>query len=240
MLTRRELARETTVREIKDIAITQMRARGDADIRFADIAREMRMSAPGLYRYFAGRDELMTALLVDAFSDLAVALETARDAVDPDDVGARLLALTSAFRRWAKEDPLRFAMMFGLPVPGYSAPHDGPTTEAAKRAMAALKSLAWDAQRTGTLAAPRLTVVSGALDACFVEMRHEGDPSLPPATMQALMHLWAVLQGFVTLEAFTHLMMLDDAGRDALFVSNVRLAAEAAGLPAPRAGWPTG
>src|SRR6266480_1490084 len=87
--TRRELQREATVQEIKDTALAQMRESGTTEVRIADIARVMRMSPAGLYRYFDGRDGLLTALIADAFTDLADAIEQARDAVPADDVGAR-------------------------------------------------------------------------------------------------------------------------------------------------------
>ena len=47
-----------------------MREQGTTDVRFTDIARVMGMTAPALYRYFADRDELLTALITDAYDDL--------------------------------------------------------------------------------------------------------------------------------------------------------------------------
>jgi AcrR family transcriptional regulator len=69
--TRREAARAATIREIKDTALALMRSQGTVDVTLSDVAREMRMSAPGLYRYFDGREGLLTALIVDALTDLA-------------------------------------------------------------------------------------------------------------------------------------------------------------------------
>ena len=65
-----------------------MREYGTTDVRFADIAREMGMTAPALYRYFADSDELLTALIVDAFNDLGAAVAAARHDVPPDDPSA--------------------------------------------------------------------------------------------------------------------------------------------------------
>jgi hypothetical protein len=52
-----------------------------------------------------------------------------------------------------------------------------------------------------------------------------------PATFQAILNTWASLHGFTSLEAYGHLNWLTPEARDALFVSGVRLAARAAGLP---------
>ncbi len=68
--TRRERARAATIEEIKATALQLMRDQGTTDVRFSDIARAMGMTAPALYRYFADRDELLTAMIVDAYDDL--------------------------------------------------------------------------------------------------------------------------------------------------------------------------
>ena len=238
MPTRREITREATLREIKEVALARMRDGGSTEVRFADIARDMRMSAPGLYRYFDGRDELVTALIADAFHDLAEGLEKARDAVPTDDPGGRLLALCLEFRAWSAREPQRFALLFGPPIPGYSAPADGPTTEAAKRAMAALKSVAHEACAAGNVLTPRYADVSPALLADFAAVEKEtGEPHLPPEVVQPLMHAWAALHGFVSLEAYGHLVFHTQPARDDLFVGLVRSLADLVGLPAPAAGW---
>jgi len=163
MQTRREITREATVREIKETALARMRDSGSTEVRFADIARDMRMSAPALYRYFDGRDELLTALIADSFTDLATALEQARDTVPTDDLGGRMVAICQALRSWAVRGPHRFALVLGPPVPGYAAPEEGPTTEAAHRAMAALKSVVYEAKVVGRLRPPQRTEVDPGL-----------------------------------------------------------------------------
>lgn len=238
MQTRREITRKATVREIKSTTLALMRTSGTVDIRLADIAREMRMSAPGLYRYFDGRDDLLTALITDAFTDLAEQVEQARDAVPAGDVGARFLAVCRAYRSWALAEPQRFALVFGPPVPGYAAPEEGPTSQAAKRAMAAFKGLVAEAERFGVLGPPRVPTVPEEV----ARGLDEGD-GIPPATAQGLMHSWAGLHGFVSLEAFHTFDFCGPAARDGMFVGLVRLLADACGFPPPRAGWvycPTG
>jgi AcrR family transcriptional regulator len=243
--TRREITREATVREIKQVALARMRDSGSTEVRFADIARDMQMSAPGLYRYFDGRDELLTALIADAFTDLAQALEQARDAVPAGDAGGRLLALCQAFRGWAVAQPQRFALVLGPPIPGYVAPEEGPTTEAATRAMKALKSVAYEAYAAGTLRSSLVRDVGPALCADLAEEAEEppepggpAEPDLPAQVVQSLLHAWATLHGFVSLEAFGHLTFHRLGARDELFVGIVRLVADIIGLPAPSAGWP--
>jgi AcrR family transcriptional regulator len=232
-LSRRERARAATIEEIKQVAAQLMRDQGTTDLRFSEIAREMGMTAPALYRYFADRDELLTALIVDAYNELGDVVARARDAAPADDVWGRFYGVTEAYRSWASREPVRFALILGMPVPGYAAPEEGPTTEAARRAMRQLKSLFFDAAELGVLGRPLLGDVPDSVSQmCEIERaRHPDEPSMAPETFQAMLHCWAALHGFASLEAHGHLGWLTPEARDDMFRSNVRLAAMTAGLP---------
>jgi AcrR family transcriptional regulator len=239
VVSRRERQRAATTEEIKATALQLMRDQGTTDVRFSDIARVMGMTAPALYRYFRDRDELLTALIADAYDDLADAVADAREAVPQDAVGDRLLAVATAYRVWARAEPQRFTLIFGLPVPGYVAPDEGPTTESAKRAMAQLAALFVDASRRRKLRKPLMREVGEALCLCVAQKhgdRH-GDTDmtddLPAETHQAMLHVWTALHGFTCLETFGHFDWLDEDARDDLFAGQVRLSAKAAGLPEP-------
>ncbi|GAB3847450.1 TetR/AcrR family transcriptional regulator [Dactylosporangium cerinum] len=231
---RREKARAATIDEIKLTALTHMRETGTLDIRFADIARAMEMTPPALYRYFADRDELLSALIADAYDDLARCVAEARDAVPAADIGARFLAIARSYRQWARQEPQQFALIFGLPVAGYVAPVDGPTTEAAQRAMSQLSQLFLEAIELGVLTQPRLRDVHPAIAACAEQKNQHLATEIPAETFQAMLHTWSTLHGFACLEAYGHFDWIDEAGRDALFDGHARLAAEVAGLPAPK------
>jgi AcrR family transcriptional regulator len=235
---RRERARAATIAEIKETALRLMHEQGTTDLRFSDIAREMGMTPPALYRYFADGDDLLTALIVDAFDDLADAVAAARDRVPADDPSGRLLAVSQAYRTWARREPQRFALILGMPVPGYAAPEEGPTTEAARRAMTQLKSLFFDALDRGLLGEPLITDVDESIRQHAENPQYSGrtdDRTLPPETFQAMLNCWVGLHGFTSLETYGHLEFLPPEARDALFEAGVRLAASAAGLPPPRA-----
>lgn len=82
------------------------------------IAKQVGMSGPALYRYFASRDELITALIRDAYRSLA---DTVRAAFDG---GADLVGLAGVIREWARANPQRYFLIYGTPAPGYHAPAD--------------------------------------------------------------------------------------------------------------------
>jgi AcrR family transcriptional regulator len=233
VVTRRERARAATIAEIKEAAFSLMAESGTIDVRFTDIARVMGMTPPALYRYYADRDDLLGDLISDTYEHLGAAVAKARDSVDPDDIGGRWFAAATAYREWARSQPQRFALVFGLPVPGYVAPEDGPTTEAAKRAMSQLGDLFVSAALAGQLRPPLVTEASEALADCASEKHPELDGLVPPESFQAMLQAWASLHGFTCLEAYGHFDWVGEEAREALFRGHVTMIARAAGIPAP-------
>jgi AcrR family transcriptional regulator len=227
---RRERARAATVEEIKTTAVELMRDQGTTEVRFTDIARVMGMTPPALYRYFGDRDELLTVLIADAYRDLGRFIAEQRDAVDEEDIEGRWVAAATAYRDWARTEPQQFALILGLPVPGYVAPEEGPTTDAAKDAMNQLSVLFISAAAQGKLGQPLIDTVDPAVQECASDKHPELDGVTPPATFQSMIHAWATLHGITCLDAWGQLDWLSDAARDALFVSSIRTAAKAAGI----------
>lgn len=229
---RRERARAATVEEIKQTALDLMREQRTTDIRFTDIAKGMGLTPPALYRYFDGRDELLTQLITDSYDELGAHVRRSIEDLPADALWDRWVAAGQAYREWASQAPERFALILGMPVPGYVADEEGPTTEAAKRAMSQLSGLFLAALDRGRLDDPLIRDVDPALAACAAE-KHAGDPEarLPVASFQAMLHAWAGLHGFTSLEAYGHLDMIDAQARDALFLSQLRLIAQTSGLP---------
>jgi AcrR family transcriptional regulator len=234
---RRERIRAATVEEIKQTALDLMREQQTTDIRFTDIARTMGMTAPALYRYFSDRDELLTHLITDTFADLGASIAAARDDVPEQDIGGRWLAAASAYRDWARSRPQQFALVLGMPVPGYSAPEEGTTTQAAKQAMGELEKLFMSAAASGRLRKPLVRDVSAAVAAGAQSKHSHLEGVLPPETFQAMLQAWASLHGFTVLESHGHFDWLEPAARDALFFSHVHMIATASGLPAPKSGY---
>jgi AcrR family transcriptional regulator len=230
---RRDRARAATIEEIKQTALDLMHEQQTTDIRFTDIARVMGMTPPALYRYFADRDELLTELIADAYTELGASIGVAREAIPAKDIGRRWIAVASAYREWARTRPQQFALVLGMPVPGYAAPDEGPTTEAAKRAMSELAELFVSAAQAGRLRRPLVRDVDDAVGACARDKHPELEGIVPHETFQAMLHAWASLHGITSLEAYGHLDWLQPEARDALFLSHVQMVAKAAGLPAP-------
>jgi AcrR family transcriptional regulator len=234
-LSRRERSRMATVDEIKATALDLMREQGTTDVRFTDIARVMGMTPPALYRYFADRDELLTELISDGYRSLGAFVAERREQASDHDIGARWMAAAGAYRDWARNEPQQFALLFGQPVPGYAAPDEGPTTEAAKRAMDQLADLFISAAQQHKLKKPLIREVPMGVVECQSAKHEEQEGLVPAENFQAMLHVWSMLHGFTCLEVYGHLDWMGPEARDGLFLSQVRLAAKASGLPVPPA-----
>jgi AcrR family transcriptional regulator len=180
-----------------------MHEQGSIDVRFSDIARAMSMTAPALYRYFSGRDELITTLLADAFEDLADRLEKALTELGDETPASAFSCVAQTYRRWALEDRIRFALVFGLPVAGYAPPPDGPQCQAGDRAFRFLLAPVLRARELGQDPRPILPELSERVAAAVAE----ANPASPvdPVVNLALLHGWAAIHGFVSLEVFGHM-----------------------------------
>ncbi len=198
---RRARRRVATVEEIKAVARGQIRDQGASALSLRALARDMGMTAPALYRYFASREELLDALVADIYDELTAALVAARDA-QPDDVGARLMAASREYRRWALAHPAEFALVFGSPLPGLASIL-GPADAACARFGAVFAGL------FGRLWAEREFPVRAVADPLLREQlatygEHVGG-GMPVEALKVFLECWVRLFGFVCLESFGHL-----------------------------------
>jgi AcrR family transcriptional regulator len=120
--TARERARAELTREIKQEARRQLAASGAQGLSLRAVARELGMVSSAIYRYFPSRDELLTALIIDAYDALGEAAESADAGVAASDIRGRWRAVCGAVRAWALAHPHEYALIYGSPVPGYQAP----------------------------------------------------------------------------------------------------------------------
>lgn len=200
MTTRRERLRAETIDEIKRAAIDQIESDGAASVSLRGIARDIGMSPAGLYRYYDGRDALLTELITDAYTDLAIAVEAAI-AAERGTSAARLAAGIRAYRRWALAEPNRFLLIFGTPVPGYAAPEGGPTVEANRRMGQAFFSLAAQALARGELD-PHAGREPTPGELAFAD-EIATELTIPAPVVGLLLGTWAHWHGIVALEV-TH------------------------------------
>jgi AcrR family transcriptional regulator len=191
-LTMRERYRAQVRQEVKEAALRQLAEAGPGALSISAISKQLGVSGPALYRYFASRDELLTELVIDAYHDLAKALTAATSRVPDDHPRGRLEALARAYRRWALAEPHRYRLLFGPPLPGYEA-HAQRLVEASWAAMhlllEVLRGFAADAAEPSEPLASELTA--------WAQQHH---PRIDAATALRAVLIWSQLHGIVSLE----------------------------------------
>ena len=182
-------------------ASAHVAANGAAALSLRAVARDLDMVSSALYRYFASRDELLTALIVDAYDSLGDHTETAVAASAGRAGAERWITAALAIRSWAIDRPHDYALLYGTPVPGYAAPDD--TVAPGIRVSLALISIVVDAARAGSLAEPADVVISDGTSSALHSLSDTIDlPDISDATMLAIVLAWTQLFGLLTFELF--------------------------------------
>ncbi|MDT5147351.1 MAG: hypothetical protein QOC58_1996 [Mycobacterium sp.] len=196
---RRQDSREQIEARIVELGRRQLVERGAAGLSVRAIARDLGMVSSAIYRYVSSRDDLLTLLLVDAYSDLADAVDRARETLGDlwsDDV----VAIARATRRWAVAHPARWALLYGTPVPGYHAPAER-TVAVGTRVVGALFDAVAAGIATGDI---RLTnhVAPQPMSSDFERIRQEfGFPGDDQVLTKCFL-LWAGVLGAISMEVF--------------------------------------
>jgi AcrR family transcriptional regulator len=113
--TRRERARAATDREIRQQARTLLVNEGPEAVTLRAIARQLGITAPALYRYYASREDLVHHVRMDICADLADDLTADLAEVPETDTVTQVLTICRGFRRWALAHPREFTMVFAYP-----------------------------------------------------------------------------------------------------------------------------
>ncbi|MEU8686598.1 TetR/AcrR family transcriptional regulator [Streptomyces sp. NPDC048611] len=195
--TPRERYRAQVRAEITKRAWEQIATAGASALSLNAIAKQMGMSGPALYRYFASRDDLITELVREAYRSLAETLRAAAAS------GADLAGLAHALRDWALTDPQRYFLVYGTPIPGYHAPADitAISSEIMTTLLDACAALAPDSA-TSPFAA-------------YLEDHRDwaADHPAAPEALHRFLTFWTRLHGVLSLELAGHFtgMHLDPA-----------------------------
>ncbi|MEO6470596.1 MAG: TetR/AcrR family transcriptional regulator [Aeromicrobium sp.] len=209
--TARERARSEITAEILAAARIRLTKQGPGELSLRAVARDVGMVSSAVYRYFASRDDLLTALLLVAYNELGQIAEDADRAVkDQNDYLTRWTATCNAIRGWAIKHPGDYALLYGSPVPGYVAPQD--TIAAATRATLVLVHIALAAHQSGAQTPP---APEGAPDGLASTMQDAvdflaalGAPKTEnaPEVAMRLIAAWSAIFGTISFELFGHLV----------------------------------
>src|ERR1700739_4445688 len=217
---KRQDARERTEAQIVELGRRQLVTYGAAGLSLRAIARDLGMVSSAVYRYVSSRDELLTLLLVDAYTELADAVDRARDAHQVGSWRDDLMTMAHAMRRWAVDHPARWALLYGSPVPGYHAPAER-TTGPGTRVMGALLATVHDGVVAGDV---RTSDPAGPHTSPDFDVIRQGFGFPGDDTVLAKYFLvWASMIGAISLEVFEGYGADTFSRPEALFNTQVEL-----------------
>jgi AcrR family transcriptional regulator len=222
----RARVRAGMIDEIKVVARRHLATDG-ANLSLRAVARDMGMVSSAIYRYFPSRDDLLTALILEAYDALGDAVEAADAAVDRADLRGRWHAACRAARAWALAHPAEYALLYGSPVPGYTAPDD--TVAPATRPPLTLVGILRDGLAAGRLSPPGDELPEPAR-ADLAELAADFFPGLPEALLARGMAGWTQLFGLISFDLFGRLARAIPH-RDEYFDHQIALMADLIGLP---------
>ena len=195
---RRERLRAETVTEIKQAARRLLVAGGPAAISLRATARDLGMTAPALYRYFASLDALLLAIVTDLFEDLRATVAEA--ATGDEEPLVRVGHMARAFRRWSLAHPAEFALMFGSPVPGIT-----PYNDAGARFGETFFTVLGEHYARHPFGGAEPDLPEPALRELFQPYLDTFGDRFPMPVIYLFVAAWTRVYGIVAMEVFGHL-----------------------------------
>jgi AcrR family transcriptional regulator len=215
--------------EIKVAARRQLAVEGASGLSLRAVAREVGLVSSAVYRYFPSRDELLTALIIDAYNAVGEAAEKADAACRRNDIEKRWMATCRAIRAWAVSNLQEYGLVYGTPVPDYRAPEE--TIVPATRVTVVLIGIIRDALEFGVITdqSGDQSIPRSIRSDLSVARTFFGGAVSDDLLIRALM-AWTHLFGAISFELFGH-RVGTVSDHDAFFDHEMRRIAHFVGLP---------
>jgi AcrR family transcriptional regulator len=218
---RRDRLRAATIEEIIQTARQLLVKDGPEAVSLRAIAREMGMTAPGLYRYFGSHEELLRHVSAGIFTELAHDIHRAIDTATPaapatgdvtEKMTVKMVAACSEFRRWSLNHPAEFGMVFGVPLPGLDDGRYDLADECALKFAGNFVTLFLELWRMAPFPVPADGEIDPGLREQLGRYRDALGTDIPLGAVLTFLRCWTVLYGAVAMEVFGHLRFaLEDA-----------------------------
>ena len=213
---RRDRLRAATIEEIIQTARRLLVKNGPEAVSLRAIAREMGMTAPGLYRYFGSHEELIRHVCAEH-------LHRARRGhppghrgrrrgprePTPDQVTAKLtvkmVAACREFRRWALNHQAEFALLFGVPLPGLDDGRYDIADECALAFAGTFFALFLELWSAAPFPVPAAEEIDPGLRDQLGRYRDALGADIPVGAVLTFLRCWTVLYGAVAMEVFGHM-----------------------------------
>jgi AcrR family transcriptional regulator len=208
---RRDRLRAATIDEIIQTARQLLVKDGPEAVSLRAIAREMGMTAPGLYRYFGSYEELHRYLCANIFTELGADIGRAIEAAaapseDPHaKLTVKMVAACREFRRWALTHKDEFALVFGVPLPGLDDGRYDIADECALAFAGTFFTLFLELWHKVPFGVPDDEQIDPGLRDQLSRYRDALGTSIPLGAVMTFLRCWTVLYGAVAMEVFGHM-----------------------------------
>jgi AcrR family transcriptional regulator len=220
---RRDRVRAATMDEITATARRLLVEQGPDAASLRAIAREMGMTAPGLYRYYGSHEELLRHVIATIFRELSGDI---RRAIDRETLGPaaaavyrgtaspaevrrhltrKLIGACREFRHWGLGHKDEFALLFGVPLPGFDDGRFDVAQECALEFAGTFYTLFIELWKTTRFAIPGPGESGERLLAQLGRLRATLRTDVPDGVLLVFLRCWVLLYGAVAMEAFGHL-----------------------------------
>ena len=217
-LSRRDRLRAATIEEITRTARRLLVESGPDAVSLRAIAREMGMTAPGLYRYFSSYEELIRHVIAGIFTELSGDIRQAIEATGPacgdmtEKMTGKLVAACREFRRWALDHRAEFGLLFGVPLPGLDDGRHDIADECALTFAGTFFALFRELWRAAPFPVPSAGEIDPGLRDQLGRYRDALGTDIPVGALLTFLRCWTVLYGAVAMEVFGHISFaLEDA-----------------------------
>lgn len=195
----RARARAEMTEQIKQVAREHLAVDGP-NLSLRAVARDLGVVSSAVYRYFASRDDLLTALILDGYDSMGEAVEQAESEVARGNLAVRWLTMGWAAREWARERPHEYALLYGSPIPGYAAPQD--TIASAQRLLVVAMNILRDGVERGVVDVPSDRLPRAVRADVEKVGEYPGFHDIPTTVLARGMSAWAQLFGTISFELF--------------------------------------
>jgi AcrR family transcriptional regulator len=222
---RRDRLRAATIEEIVQTARRILVKDGPEAVSLRAIAREMGMTAPGLYRYFGNYEELVRHLTASIFTELGNDIHQAIEAAEPPATAAgrsgfpatgpdgfmratltvKMVAACREFRRWALNHRGEFALLFGVPLPGLDDGRYDIADECALAFAGTFFALFLELWQKTPFPVPDDAQLDPGLHDQLSRYRDALGASIPLGAVLTFLRCWTLLYGAVAMEVFGHM-----------------------------------
>lgn len=223
-LTRRDRLRAATLEEITATARRLLVEQGPDAVSLRAIAREMGMTAPGLYRYYASRDQLVRHVIGTIFRELSADIRLAIEQTSPaptsgsasesphrTHLALKMVAACREFRRWALNHKTEYGLLFGVPVPGLDDGRFDIADQCALEFAGTFYTLFLELWHATRFPVPGDAEIDPVLRAQLGRFREKLRTDVPDGAILVFLRCWVVLYGALAMEIFGHLgFALDD------------------------------